>query len=71
MTLNTFCLMVAVGLEVRLSLADKELDLIDNTVAVRPTHFSPVLHWPRVLAHGAHASVETLESKGAFAPRGN
>ena len=71
MTLNTFCLLVAVGLMVRLTLAGKELELVNNTVAAKPTYSNPSQQLFRVIAHAARARVGKLGSKGESVLRGN
>ena len=69
MTLNTFCLLAGVGLLVRLTLAGKEVELVNNTVTAKPTDSNPVQQLFREVAHAARASVGSLGSKIGSPPK--
>ena len=69
MKLNTCCLLVAVGLLVRLTLAGKEVELVNNTVTAKPTDSNPVQQLFREVAHALRASVGSLGSKIGSPPK--
>ena len=71
MTGNTFCVLEAGGLVVRLTLAAEEPEVVNNTVAAEPTYSDPVQQLFRVIAHASRARVEKLGSKGESALRSN
>ena len=64
MTLNTFCLLVVVGLVLRLTLAGQELDLVDNTEAIRPTNVTESKHWFREMVQGVRGGLGKMGSGG-------
>ena len=67
MTLNTFCLLVAIGLVVRLTLAGKERGLVNNTEAIRPTNV-PTQLWFRTMVPGVFGGLGKMGSGGKQEP---
>ena len=63
MMLNTFYLLVDVGLVVRLALAGKELERVNDTRAAQSTNSNPVQQLLRRMAHASRTRMGTLGSK--------
>ena len=58
-----------VGLLVRLTLAGKEVELVNNTVNAKATDSNPAQQLLREVAHAARASVGSLGSKIGSPPK--
>ena len=63
MMLNTFYLLVNVGLVVRLALAGKQLERVNDTMAAKSTNSNQAQQLFRLMAHVSRARMGTLGSK--------
>ena len=62
MTLNTFTLLVAIGLVLPLASADKKRGIVNDTEGVRRNNISPFQHWFREMSKGVHGGFGKMGS---------